>query len=214
MIASSRSTKGREREQSGFREYISTPDKAAKMGRHLVVVLVVGILVGFGLAAALDGNRADAKNPSTAEGDVAALKAQLDALQRLVPDQAHAMADVDYHFSNLWFAAENANWPLAEFYWGETRSHLNWAVRIRPVRRLSSGQDLDLRSVLQGVEASGLADLKGAIGKQDRKGFEAAYGQTIAQCHGCHTAAEKPYLLPHIPESPATRMIELKPKRN
>ena len=182
------------------------------MGRRLVVVLVVGILVGIGVAAALRGNTAGAQSPGSTDANMAALKAQFDALQRLVPDQAHAMADVDYHFSNLWFAAQNANWPLAGFYWGETRSHLNWAVRIRPVRKLSSGQELDLRSVLQGVEASGLSELKGAISKQDRKGFEAAYRKTIAQCHGCHTAAGKPYLLPHVPESPATRMIELRPK--
>jgi hypothetical protein len=186
----------------------------SEMERHSVIILMVGILVGFGPALALDGNKATAETPGPADANTAALKAQLDALQHLVPDQAHAMADVDYHFSNLWFAAQNANWPLAEFYLGETRSHLNWAVRIRPVRRLSSGREFDLRSVLQGVEASGLADLKGAIGKQDRKGFEAAYRETIAQCHGCHTAAEKPYLLPHVPESPATRMIELRPKGN
>lgn len=53
-----------------------------------------------------------------AQPDVAALKDEVDALKRLLPDQAHVMADVDYHFANLWFAAHNANWPLAEFYLG------------------------------------------------------------------------------------------------
>ncbi len=35
--------------------------------------------------------------------------------------QSHAMIDVDYHFSNLWFAAQNANWPLAASYLNETK---------------------------------------------------------------------------------------------
>ena len=48
--------------------------------------------------------------------DAAALKAEIDALRALVPSQSHAMMDVDYHFSNLWFAAANDNWPLAQFY--------------------------------------------------------------------------------------------------
>jgi hypothetical protein len=63
--------------------------------------------------------------PASAQGaDVGALKAEIEALKALVPSQSHAMADVDYHFSNLWFAAANGNWPLAQFYLDETRSHL------------------------------------------------------------------------------------------
>jgi hypothetical protein len=68
--------------------------------------------------------------------DPAALKSEIDALRALMPSQSHAMMDVDYQFSNLWFAGTNENWPLAQFYLNETRSHLRWAVRIRPVRRL------------------------------------------------------------------------------
>src|SRR4051812_23606399 len=37
------------------------------------------------------------------------------------PDQSHVMADVGYHFANLWFAAEKQNWPLANYYLSETR---------------------------------------------------------------------------------------------
>src|SRR6266436_1689970 len=60
-----------------------------------------------------------------------------------LPDQAHAMADVGYHFANLWFAAEKQNWPLANYYLGETRSHLGWAVRIHRVRKTSAGAEVD-----------------------------------------------------------------------
>ena len=146
-----------------------------------------------------------------AEPDAASLKAEIDALKRLVPSQSHAMADVDYQFSNLWFAGKNANWPLADFYLNETRSHLNWAVRIRPMRKLSSGAMLDLRPMLQGVEGSALTQLGNAIEKQDGKAFDAAYRQTLTECYACHTLAEKPYLRPQIPESPASRMINMRP---
>src|SRR5437016_14585721 len=59
-------------------------------------------------------------------------EAQLDGrrIDDRLSDQAHAMADVGYHFSNLWFAADKQNWPLAAYSLGETRSHLKWAVRI------------------------------------------------------------------------------------
>lgn len=156
------------------------------------------------------GNAA-AQSERTQQSGVAALRAEIDALKRLLPDQAHAMVDVDYHFSNLWFAARNENWALSEFYLNETRSHLNWAVRLRPVRRLSSGQELDLRAVLQGVEAAGLAEIRTAVDKRDLKDFEAAYRRMTSLCHGCHVAAEKPYLRTRVPEAPSTRMIDLQP---
>ena len=69
--------------------------------------------------------------------DVATLKDK-------APDQAHAMTDVDCHFSNLWFVAHAKNWPLVEFYWKETLSHMKWAVRIIPVRKDKAGQEIKL----------------------------------------------------------------------
>lgn len=176
----------------------------------LMVVFAIG-LVGAISIGFWNSRIASAQSPETSPSDTTALKAQIDTLRGLVPSQSHAMADVDYHFANLWFAAKNSNWPLAEFYINETKSHLNWAVRIRPVRRLSSGAELDLRPVLQGVESSSLADLRVSIGKRDHKAFETAYRQTLGACYACHTAAEKPYLRPHIPEAPGTRMIDLRP---
>ena len=50
----------------------------------------------------------------------------------MLPDQSHVMKDIAYHFSNLWFAAQAQNWPLAGFYLNETRSHLKWAVSPAP----------------------------------------------------------------------------------
>jgi DNA-binding GntR family transcriptional regulator len=161
------------------------------------------------LLVSLEAKQAAAQNG--AESDVAALKGEIEALKRVVPSQSHAMADVDYQFSNLWFAGRYANWPLAEFYLNETRSHLNWAVRIRPVRKLSSGAALDLRPMLQGVESSSLTQLRNAIEKRDAKAFDAAYRQTLTECYACHKLAEKPYLRPQIPESPASRMINMHP---
>lgn len=73
------------------------------------------------------------------------------------------MKDIAYHFSNLWFAGGAQNWPLAGFYLNETRSHLRWAVRVRPVRRTSTGE-VDLRPILDGFDRSLLT----ARAKDDR----------------------------------------------
>jgi hypothetical protein len=183
-----------------------------EMKVKLLVAVLVGVLVGGIVPHGWRHGINLAQGASAPQPDVAALRAELDALKSLVPDQAHVMADVDYHVSNLWFAAQNTNWPLATFYLDEAKSHLNWAVRVRPRRRLSSGQELDLRPILQGVEKSSLAQLKAALDRQDLRAFVGAYRTAIGECYACHTAAEKPYLRLHVPESPASRMIDYQSK--
>lgn len=143
--------------------------------------------------------------------DVASLQAEIERLKQVVPDQAHAMMDVDYHFSNLWFAANQGNWPLAQFYWNETRSHLRWAVRIIPVRKDNAGKDVKLQDILQSLENSPLKQLEESIQLKDREKFVAAYEFTLTSCYSCHKASDKPYLRLRIPEHPASTMMNLDP---
>lgn len=152
---------------------------------------------------------AGAQENVSAEGDVAALEAQIAALRGMLPSQSHTMIDVEYHFANLWFAGMERNWPLAAFYLNETRSHLNWAVRVRPVRPLAGGAEIDLRPILQGIEASALRELKSAIEGEDAAAFESSYRAMLSECHGCHEAAEKPYLRPQVPTRPASVLIDM-----
>lgn len=120
---------------------------------------VAALCLLIGIALSWIAEMPVAKAEELVQADAKAFKEELDALKQSLPDQAHGMTDVDYHFANLWFAAQNGNWPLAEFYLGETRSHLNWVVRMRPIRRLAAGGEIDLRPILQSLESSTLADM-------------------------------------------------------
>jgi hypothetical protein len=140
------------------------------------------------------------------------LAAEVKALRELLPDQAHVMADVGYHFTNLWFAGEAGNWPLADFYLAETKSHLRWAVRVKPVRKDSKGQDINLANILEAFENSQLAGLKLAVDKKDRQAFEAVYKASLTTCYSCHKASDKPYLRPQVPERPEVGVINFDPK--
>jgi len=167
--------------------------------------------LAFVALATLLLSAADAQPPPAGpDAEIAALKAEIETLKGMLPTQAHVMVDVEYQFANLWFAAKNGNWPLATFYLNETRGRLNWTLRIRPVRKLANGSDLDLRPILKGVEDSALAHLKAAVDKQDGTAFEAAYREMLTQCLACHVAVEKPFLKPQIPTAPATSLIDLK----
>jgi hypothetical protein len=135
----------------------------------------------------------------------------LEALRAQLPSQSHAMIDVEYHFANLWFAAREANWPLAIFYLNETRSHVRWTVRLRPVRKLASGADLELAPLAESFEHGGVDAIRAALEHQDRRAFDSAYRETLGLCHACHVAAEKPFLKPGVPRQPAAPLIQMRP---
>lgn len=155
-----------------------------------------------------------ARQPDTdpnADLSPSGLEEDVETLKQKAPDQAHAMVSVAYHFNNLWFAAEAENWPLAQFYWNEVRSHLRWAVRIIPVRKDNSGQEVKLENILEGFENAPLKQLQQAIEAQDREAFGKAYRFALEGCYACHKASDKPYLRPRIPETPDEATINFDP---
>jgi hypothetical protein len=145
---------------------------------------------------------------SGAEGEeLAALKAEVERLRSIMPAQAVAMTQVAYNMNNLWFAVHAENWPLAQFYFSETRVRLRWAIRITPTRKVASGE-IELSPMLERLEGAQLAALGEAVAAHDVPRFETAYGAMLDGCYGCHTASDKPYLRLQIPAAPAEGMLK------
>jgi len=143
--------------------------------------------------------------------ELASLRAEVNMLKEMAPDQSHVMTDVAYHFSNLWFAGEKTNWPIADFYWSETRSHLRWAVRIIPVRKDPQGKEIRLTEILDPIEKSSLQPVGDAIHAHQKAKFEEAYKQMLASCYSCHVAVGKPFLQLQIPRQPEAPIINFEP---
>jgi hypothetical protein len=170
----------------------------------------------FAILSAWIGAIAGCDHPAPAAAGQAApgrdeLAGRIEALEGLLPSQSHMMADVGYHFGNLWFAGKAANWPLADFYLGETRNHLRWAVRRIPVRKDGQGRDINLTNILEAFENSQLTRLKATIDQKNAAGFERAYKEGLTMCYSCHKAASKPYLRPRIPDAADIRIINSDP---
>jgi hypothetical protein len=177
-----------------------------------VIALSVGL--GMGIAVQCPGPVAstEAKDShATQNSEVAALKAEIQGIKDRLPDQAHAMQDVGAQFANLWFAEQHQHWDLANFFWGETRSHLRWAVRIIPKRKDNAGHEVDLAAILQATENGPLTQLQAAIKSKDKDRFAAAYKFTLEACYACHKASDKSYLRPQIPTEPVVRIINFDP---
>jgi hypothetical protein len=181
--------------------------------RHLLLAAIALGLAWHGINQAADPTPAPPKTTSAAPAanDFAALKAEIERLKELVPDQSHAMKDVGYHFANLWFAGQKKNWPLADFYAAETRSHLRWAVRIIPVRKDPQGNEIRLLDILDPIERTALKDLQDTIKAGDGGKFTAAYRQMVDSCYSCHLLSGKPYLRLQIPQQPEAPIIQFDP---
>lgn len=163
-------------------------------------------------AAAALGLAAFEQDPKPQTDELAALKAEVARLKTVVPDQAHAMADVGSHFANLWAAGQNDNWPLAQFCLDETKSHLRWAVRIIPKRKDAEGREIDLQGILTALEGTMLKDLDASIKEKDRAKFTASYKLQLEGCMACHKASNKPYLRLHVPEKADAGILEFRPE--
>jgi hypothetical protein len=190
--------------------------------QHRALGIVVALAIGIFASVSLPGcsaqptesapTTAPTEPPAAPTADLAVLQAEVERLKKVVPDQAHAMSDVDYHFTNLWFAGKAENWPLADFYWKESLSHMKWAVRIIPVRKDSAGREIKLEDILQSIEQSPYMKMGDVIKEQNKDKFEPTYRSLLEGCYSCHKASEKPYLRPHVPERPATHIINFDAK--
>ena len=148
---------------------------------------------------------------SSPNAEIAGLRAEIEHLKSLLPDQSHAMKDVAYHFTNLYAAAAKKNWPLATFYVGEARAHLKWAVSLKPLRKLSGGQELNLVGLLEALDTASFGPLAEAVAAQDGEQFSVRYKSALMACYSCHQASEKPFLRLQIPAAPEVEIINFDP---
>jgi hypothetical protein len=190
---------------------------------RVVLPAVIGALVGAGAveyrhragvvaapAASDGGSTADAGG----KGDLDALRSDVARLKANAPSQSHTMSDVGYHWTNLWFAGEKKNWPLAKFYFDETRQHILWTIRLRPVRKGPDGNDVNLVPIFEAIDTSAFKAMADAIQQQDVQAFATAYRTTLEACYGCHKASGKPYLRPMMPTAPSQTIINFDPAAN
>jgi hypothetical protein len=175
------------------------------------IVTAAACVLGAGLATYERPRLAGADVPK-ATSELNGLRAEIAALKEVLPDQSHAMSDVGYHFTNLWFAVQGQNWALADFYYKETKSHLHWAVRLKPIRKDNANRDVNLPAILQAMENGPLKQLGDAVASKDAEKFVAAYRFTLENCYACHKASDKPYLRPQIPRFPQATIINSESK--
>lgn len=181
-----------------------------------IVVFVFGIIVGgllvwktpmSGQTAPKPPDKANASN-----GDLVDLSSDVARLKSLVPSNSHIMEDVSFHYSNLWFAGQKKNWPLAMFYFNETRNHIKWLVMKSPTTKTPAGEVVNLQGIFDGLDTSSLAMLKKSIDDKNFDEFTSDYKLMLDGCYSCHKSAGRPYLHPVVPTVPPQSIITYNPE--
>jgi hypothetical protein len=141
----------------------------------------------------------------------ASMPADVARLKELVPPVSHPMVDVAYNAANLWFAGQKKNWLLANYFLGETRNRMNWEVRLNPAPKGPTGEIVDMKGTVDGINNGSMAEIKKAIDNKDVAAFETAYKHMLEDCYSCHKATNRAYMRPMIPTAPPQTIINFDP---
>jgi hypothetical protein len=70
---------------------------------------------------------------------------------------------------------------------------------------------VDLNEIAQAIDNSLLAEIGNAISNRDSTTFRSAYRQALEGGYACHTACEKRFLRPQVPETPSAAIMNPDP---
>ena len=140
-----------------------------------VLLLVIGILIGVNLPALSAQQREGRSGPPLPTQEQ--LPQEVATLKQLIPTNSTIMMDVQWHWTNLWWAGKRRNWPLAQYYFNESRGHIQQLVRKNPtIRNQVDNTDVELQGIFDGIDTSSLAMVKDSIAKKDVSGSRRTTG--------------------------------------
>jgi hypothetical protein len=140
------------------------------------------------------------------------LPSEVAQIKALLPSNSHIMMDVQFHWTELYFAAQKKNWGIAQFMYNEARGHIQWLIRKSPItRNVEDGKDVDIKGIFDGIDTSSLAAVKTAIEKKNLVEFNSAYKTMTESCYACHKSVGRGYLRPQIPTARAESVLNLDP---
>jgi hypothetical protein len=173
---------------------------------------LVGGLIVWRVSASGQTPPKDQAKTDTSKIDLAALNNDVAKLKSITPSNSHIMEDVSFHYSNLWFAGQKKNWPLAMFYYNETRNHIKWLITKSPTTKTPDGEVVNLQGIFDGLDTSSLPMLKKTIEDKNLEEFTSAYKLMLDGCYSCHKSAGRPYLHLVVPTVPPQSIISYAPE--
>src|SRR5215813_11018487 len=174
------------------------------------VLFVAGLAIGLSLATLTAQQREGRRGPRLPTPEE--LPQEVATLRQLIPTNSTIMMDVQWHWTNLWFAGKRRNWPLAQYHFNEARGHIQQLVRKNPtIRNQVDGTDVELQGIFDGIDTSSLQMVKDAIAKKDGVECHEDYRDNLESCYACHKSIGRPYIRPQIPTAQVQAIVNMDP---
>jgi hypothetical protein len=175
------------------------------------LLLVTGIAIGLSIPA-VSAQQREGRGRGPRLPTMEEVPQEIATLRQLIPTNSTIMMDVQWHWTNLWFAGKRRNWPLAQYYFNESRGHIQQLVRKNPtIRNNVDGTDVELQGIFDGIDTSSLAMVKTDIEKKDGAAFDKDYRTMLESCYACHKSVGRPYIRPQIPTAQVQQMVNMDP---
>ncbi len=111
---------------------------------------------------------------------------------------AVVMSHIQRHANKLFFAGNNANWPLAKFYVHELEESMEEIEDGHIVE-----DDINISKLMKAMGIPALEVLEDAIEQKNATEFNSAYINLVNNCNSCHQGSGHPYIVIINPTTPA-----------
>jgi hypothetical protein len=149
----------------------------------------------------------NARDPSRGEGEIAALKSELEALKaaqavaaQAPPELGAQMLELQIRHARLWQPIQERNFLLVQFQLAELREAFDGIVESNGDHAALQPQRLAV--VMPAMVGPPLQQLQAAVDAHDGDKLEAGYDALTASCNGCHAAAAHGFLVIQRPRTP------------
>ncbi|CAN5217886.1 hypothetical protein BH09BAC1_BH09BAC1_12030 [soil metagenome] len=111
---------------------------------------------------------------------------------------AVTMGHIQRHANKLFFAGQNANWPLAGFYVHEIEESMEEVADGHVV-----DDGVNISQLMESLGIPALEGLEKSIEAKNKTEFNTAYTHLVNTCNTCHQSANHPYIVIQNPKTPA-----------
>jgi hypothetical protein len=108
-----------------------------------------------------------------------------EAIERQLGGFSQSMWEVGYRYNELYWAARDGNWPLAQYQAEKIGDTIERGIERRPARA-ANARFMMLDDALPG--------LLGAIAEEDTAAFNAHFRLFTQSCNTCHEAEDVPFI--------------------
>src|SRR5215510_16407649 len=105
------------------------------------------------------------------------------ASEPYTPGLGEIMTLTQMRHVKLWFAGQNANWPLASYELDELNEGLDDAAKFHPTHK---DADLPIPQLIDKIMKAPIHDLEEAVKAQDQNRFTKAFDSLTEGCNSCH----------------------------